>query len=58
MINRAMETVLGSDWTEQRDRMLRLERLYVLDGRHHKTHKLNGSYANLLERADELEADD
>ncbi len=53
-----METVLGSDWAEQRDRMLRLERLYVLDGRHHKTHKLNGSYANLLERADELEADD
>ena len=36
---------------------MRLDRLYVLDGRHIPSHKLHNSYKGLLAKADELEDD-
>ena len=36
---------------------MRLDRLYVLDGRHLPSHKLHNSYDGLLAKADELEND-
>jgi len=54
--NPAMLTVMGPDWVkEQRERTLRMDRLYVLDGRHLKTHKMHGLYTGLYEKAEELE---
>jgi len=53
MINRAIKTVMGQDV----DRAMRLDRLYVLDGRHIPSHKLHNSYKGLLAKADELEND-
>ena len=38
-----MKLEMGKDFAEeQRQRLLRLEQLYVLDGRHHKDHALHG----------------
>ena len=54
--NPAMRTVMGPQWVkEQTERMLRMERLYVLDGRHLKTHEMHGFYSGLAEKAEELE---
>ena len=39
------------------DRAMRLDRLYVLDGRHIPSHELHNSYDGLLAKADELEND-
>ena len=36
---------------------MRLDRLYVLDGRHRPEHELHNSYDGLLAKADELEDD-
>ena len=45
------------EWLEEdRQRMMDMERWYVLDGRHLKTHKLHGFYTGLAEKAEELEA--
>ena len=51
MINRAIQTVMGKDVVTA----MRLDRLYVLDGRHIPSHELHNSYAGLIEKADELE---
>jgi len=54
--NPAMRSVMGPEWArEQRERGLRMDRLYVLDGRHLKTHKMHGLYTGLYEKAEELE---
>ena len=53
MINRAIQTVMGSDHVHA----MRLDRLYVLDGRHRPDHELHNSYAGLLAKAEELEDD-
>ena len=37
------------------ERVLRMERLYILDGRHRPNHKLHGIYTGLNDKADELE---
>ena len=51
-----MRTVMGPQWVkEQTERMLRMERLYILDGRQLKNHKLHGFYTGLAEKAEELE---
>ena len=61
-MNRAMSTVMGKEWVkEQHERTLRMERLYVLDGRHHATlpdgspNPDHGFYTGLTEKAEELE---
>ena len=41
--------------TEQHERMLRMDRLYVLDGRHHKDHPQHGLFTGLAAKAAELE---
>tara|TARA_B100000902_G_scaffold268027_1_gene254079 strand:+ start:185 stop:355 length:171 start_codon:yes stop_codon:yes gene_type:complete len=51
MIHRAIKTVMGNDVVTA----MRLDRLYVLDGRHIPSHELHNSYAGLIEKADELE---
>ena len=54
--NRAMCTVMGPQWVkEQRERQMRMDRLYVLDGRHRKDHEMHGFYTGLAEKAEELE---
>jgi len=56
--NPAMRTVMGPEWVkEQSERMMRMERLYVLDGRHLKEHSQHGLYTGLYEKAAELEKD-
>lgn len=56
--NPAMRTVMGTQWVkEQSERMLRMERLYVLDGRHLSDHPQHGLYTGLYEKAEELEKD-
>ena len=56
--NPAMRTVMGTQWVkEQSERMLRMERLYVLDGRHLSNHPQHGLYTGLYEKAEELEKD-
>jgi len=53
-----MKLEMGKDFAEeQRQRLLKLEQLYVLDGRHHKDHALHGLYTGLADKAKELEAD-
>ena len=37
------------------ERVLRMERLYILDGRHRLDHKLHGLYTGLNDKAEELE---
>ena len=47
---------MGKDWSrEQHERMLRMDRLYVLDGRHRKEHEFHGLYTGIAKKADELE---
>tara|TARA_R100000458_G_scaffold47530_1_gene46328 strand:- start:367 stop:561 length:195 start_codon:yes stop_codon:yes gene_type:complete len=54
--NTAMCTVMGPQWVkEQQARQLRMDRLYVLDGRHRKDHEMHGLYTGLAEKAEELE---
>ena len=54
--NPAMRTVMGPEWVkEQSERMQRMERLYVLDGRHLKKHEMDCFYTGLAEKAEELE---
>ena len=54
--NPAMRSVMGPEWVRaQTDRMLRTERLYVLDGRHLKGHPQHGLYTGLYDKAEELE---
>tara|TARA_Y100001951_G_C11204409_1_gene219068 strand:- start:548 stop:715 length:168 start_codon:yes stop_codon:yes gene_type:complete len=53
MINRATKTVMGKEVAHA----MRLDRLYVLDGRHLPSHKLHNSYDGLLAKANELEND-
>ena len=54
--NPAMRTVMGPEWVkEQSERMQRMERLYVLDGRHLNDHPQHGLYTGLYEKAEELE---
>ena len=56
--NPAMRTVMGTQWVkEQSERMLRMERLYVLDGRHFSDDPLLGLYTGLYEKAEDLEKD-
>ena len=38
-----------------KERVLRMERLYILDGRHRPDHKLHGVYTGLNAKAEELE---
>jgi len=53
-----MKLEMGKAWAEeQNQRMLRMQRLYVLDGRHHNDHKLHGLYTGLAAKAEELEAE-
>ena len=55
-INRAMSTVMGKEWVkEQHERTLRMDRLYVLDGRHREDHPQHGLFTGLAEKAEELE---
>tara|TARA_Y100001972_G_scaffold65940_1_gene80327 strand:- start:583 stop:750 length:168 start_codon:yes stop_codon:yes gene_type:complete len=54
MINRAIKTVMGMDVFTA----MRLDRLYVLDGRHLPSHEFHNSYSGLIEKADELEDDE
>ena len=54
--NPAMRTVMGPQWVkEQRARQMRMDRLYVLDGRHLDSHEMHGLYTGLAEKAEELE---
>ena len=53
-----MKFEMGKEWAEeQRQRSLRIQRLYILDGRHHKDHKFHCLYTGLAEKAAELEKD-
>jgi len=53
-----MKLEMGKAWAdEQHQRMLRMESLYVLDGRHHSDHEFHGLYTGLAAKAEELEAE-
>ena len=59
-----MKFEMGKEWVEEnRQRTLRMQRLYVLDGRHHKTladgspNPWHGLYTGLELKAEELEKD-
>ena len=53
-----MKLEMGKEFAEeQRQRMLRLQRLYVLDGRHLSDHEFHGLYTGLAAKAKELEAE-
>tara|TARA_B100000427_G_scaffold290367_1_gene266568 strand:+ start:295 stop:465 length:171 start_codon:yes stop_codon:yes gene_type:complete len=53
-----MKLEMGKAWAEeQHQRMLRMESLYVLDGRHHDDHEFHGLYTGLAAKAEELEAE-
>jgi hypothetical protein len=53
-----MKLEMGKEWAEeQRQRMLRMQRLYVLDGRHRSDHKFHGLYTGLAAKAEELESE-
>jgi len=57
-MQRAMSTVMGPQWVEEnRQRTLRMQRLFVLDGRHRSDHPQAGLYTGLAEKAEELEKD-
>ena len=43
------------EWFVQNQRMLRMERLYILDQRHLPTHPKHGLFIGLAEKAEELE---
>ena len=42
---------------ELRERVQRMQNLYVLDGRHRPEHPYHGLYTGLAAKAEELEAD-
>jgi len=42
---------------EQRERVQRMQNLYVLDGRHRPEHPQHGLFTGLADKAKELEAD-
>ena len=42
---------------EQRERVQRMQNLYVLDGRHRPAHPYHGLFTGLAAKADELEKD-
>tara|TARA_Y100001963_G_scaffold148259_1_gene225858 strand:- start:495 stop:659 length:165 start_codon:yes stop_codon:yes gene_type:complete len=47
---------MGKDFAkEQRERMQRLQNLYVLDGRHRPEHPQHGLYTGLAAKAEEIE---
>ena len=59
-----MKFEMGKEWVEEnRQRTLRMQRLYILDGRHHATlpdgspNPDHGFYTGLAEKAEELEKD-
>ena len=53
-----MKLEMGKDFAEeQHQRMLRMESLYVLDGRHLSNHEFHGLYTGLAAKAEELEAE-
>ena len=53
-----MKLEMGKEWAEeQRQRGLRMDRLYVLDGRHRKDHPQYGLFTGLAAKAEELEKD-
>ncbi len=53
-----MKLEMGKAWAEeQNQRMLRMQRLYVLDGRHLNDHEFHGLYTGLAAKAEELEAE-
>ena len=59
-----MKLEMGPEFVkEQSDRQMRLDRLYILDGRHHKTladgspNPWHGLYTGLAAKAEELEKD-
>jgi len=53
-----MMSMYKTEWiTEDRKRVMDLERWYVLDGRHLKEHKLHGFYTGLAEKSKELEGE-
>ena len=61
-MKRAMSTVMGEEWVEEnRQRSLRMQRLYILDQRHHaklpdgSPNPDHGIYTGLAEKAEELE---
>ena len=53
-----MKLEMGKKWAEeQRQRGLRMDRLYVLDGRHRSDHPQHGLFTGLAAKAEELEKD-
>ena len=53
-----MKLEMGKEWAEeQKQRSLRMDRLYVLDGRHRPDHEFHGLYTGLYAKASELEKD-
>ena len=53
-----MKLEMGKAWAEeQHQRMLRMQRLYVLDGRHLNDHECHGLYTGLAAKAEELESE-
>ena len=53
-----MKLEMGSEFAkEQSERQMRLDRLYILDGRHHTDHAFHGLYSGLAAKAEELEKD-
>ena len=53
-----MKLEMGKEWAEeQRQRSLRMQRLYVLDGRHRSDHPEHGLFTGLAAKAEELEAE-
>ena len=52
-----MKLEMGKKWAEeQRQRTLRMDRLYVLDGRHRPDHPQHGLFTGLAAKAEELES--
>ena len=53
-----MKFQMGQNWVEEnRQRALRMDRLYVLDGRHRLDHPMHGLFTGLNAKAAELEKD-
>ena len=53
-----MKLEMGPEFVkEQRERVQRMQNLYVLDGRHRPEHPYHGLYTGLADKAEELEKD-
>lgn len=51
-----MTSSFNRDWIKENERrVMEMDRLYVLDGRHRKDHKMHGLFTGLKEKANELE---